>query len=190
MDIKESLKPLCLAMQLNEKELDILLNAFQYKKYAKGEYILQQGDVCTKSNYVISGCAKMDYTDQLGHEHIVMFAITDWWLSDLGSFITQLPADYNIQCIEATEVVQLSKDDHNNLMNVLPKFETFFREKLQSALVHAQKRIIINFSHTAKERYILFKEQYPAIEQRIPQYMVASYLGITKEFFSKIKKEL
>lgn len=188
--MKEHLMPLITAMQLNEVEQNILLNAFQYKKYAKGEYILQQGDVCIKSNYVVSGCAKMDYTDPSGHEHIVMFAIKDWWLSDLGSFITQSPADYNIQCLETTEVLQLSVEWQNKLINKLPKFETFFREKLQSALVHAQKRIIINFSHTAKERYILFREQYPDIEQRIPQYMLASYLGVTKEFFSKMKKEL
>lgn len=177
-------------IELNQEEQDFLLSKVRYRKYLKGQYILQQGDVCKYSNYVVSGCVKMAYIDSNGQEHIVMFAIQDWWVSDLASFIDQTPADYNIQCIEATEVVQFTRQHEEELMDRLPQVERLFRKKIQKAFVSAQKRVILNLSHTAKERYILFKKQYPTIEQRIPQYMIASYLGVTKEFFSKMKSEL
>ena len=177
-------------VELTKEEQTFLLSKVQYKSYKKGEYILQQGDVCRFSNYITSGCVKMSYIDKTGHEHIVLFGIKDWWVSDLGSFISQTPADYNIQCIEPTEVIQFTKQGEGELMDRLPQVERLFRKKIQNAFVSAQKRIILNLSHSAKERYLLFREQYPSIEQRIPQYMVASYLGVTKEFFSKMKKEL
>jgi len=189
MDAKPLLEHLLKEINLSEEEQTFLFTQVQYRKYLKGQYILQQGDVCKHSNYVVSGCAKMAYIDKEGHEHIVMFAVTDWWLSDLGSFITQTPSDYNIQCLEPTEVIRFTQAGEEELLRKIPQFECLFRQKLQNALVSAQKRIILNFSHTAKERYLLFKKQYPNIEQRIPQYMVASYLGVTKEFFSKMKNE-
>lgn len=177
-------------IHLTEEEQELFLSLVKYRKYLKGQYILQQGDVCRFSNYVVSGCAKMAYIDREGHEHIVMFAQTDWWVSDLGSLITETPSDYNIQCIEPTEVIQMTREGEEELLSKLPQLERLFRHKLQYALASAQKRIIFNFSHTAKERYQSFKKQYPNLEQRIPQYMIASYLGVTKEFFSKMKKEL
>ena len=98
--------------------------------------------------------------------------------------------DYNIQCIENTELFQISYDIIEELYIEIPKLERFFRKIIERALVASQKRIVSNFSLTAKERYLLFKETYPKIEQRVPQYMIASYLGITKEFLSKIKSQL
>ena len=177
-------------ISLTDEEASLLLSKINYRKYLKGQYIVQQGDVCKNNSFVISGCTKMFNMDNDGQEHIVMFSIKDWWSSDLGSFITQTPSDYNIQCIEPTEVIQFSYDNQEELFQEIPKFERFFRKILEKALVASQKRIVRNFSLTAKERYLNFKELYPTIEQRIPQYMVASYLGITKEFLSKIKSQL
>ena len=190
MDAKPLLDYFLGYMELTAEEQTFLLSKVRYRKYLKGQYILQQGDVCKYSSYVVSGCVKMAYVDVNGHEHIVMFAIKDWWVSDLGSFIDQTPADYNIQCIEATEVVQFTKETEEEVMNRLPQIERLFRKKLQKAFLSAQKRVILNLSLTAKDRYILFKKQYPQIEQRLPQYMIASYLGVTKEFFSKMKSEI
>lgn len=177
-------------IDLTAEEQQFLTSRVRHQKFRKGDYILQQGDICKYSNYIVSGCVKMAYIDSNGHEHIVLFGIQDWWVSDLASFIDQTPAYYNIQCIEDTEVIQFTKNGEEELMDKLPQVERLFRKKIQRAFVNAQKRIILNLSHTAKERYLLFKMQYPTIEQRIPQYMVASYLGITKEFFSKLKREL
>lgn len=175
---------------LNEEEEAILLSKVNYRKYLKGQYIVQQGDVCKSSSFIISGCTKTFYVDNKGQEHIVMFAIEDWWTSDIGSFITQTPADYNVQCLEPTEAIQFSYNVQEELLEKIPKLERLFRKMLERAFVSSQKRIVRNFSLTAKERYLYFKEQYPSMEQRIPQYLIASYLGITKEFLSKIKSQL
>ena len=119
-----------------------------------------------------------------------MFAIENWWTGDLGSFITQTPADYNIQSLENSVLTQIYYEDLEQLYIQIPKLERFFRIIIQKALVTSQKRIINNFSLPAKDRYLKFREQYPQIEQRVPQYMIASYLGITKEFLSKIRNQL
>ena len=119
-----------------------------------------------------------------------MFAIENWWTADLGSFITQTPADYNVQCLENSVLAQLSYEDLRQLYLQIPKLERFFRIIIQKAYVASQKRLINNLSLPAKERYLQFREQYPQIEQRVPQYMIASYLGITKEFLSKIRSQL
>jgi len=177
-------------VSLTKEEETILLSKVSYRKYLKGQYIVQQGDVCKYSNYLISGCTKTFYMDDNGQEHIIMFAIEDWWTSDIGSFITQTPADYNVQCLENTEVIQFQYHNQEELFHEIPKLERLFRKMLEKALVSSQKRIVKGFSLTAKEQYLYFKEQYPTIEQRVPQYMIASYLGITKEFLSKIKSQL
>ena len=175
---------------LAKTEEILLLSKVSYRKYLKGQYVLQRGDVCKYSGFVISGCTRTFYVDDEGQEHIVMFSIEDWWASEIGSFITQLPSNYNVQCVENTELIQLSYSDQEELFKEIPKLERFFRLILEQAFVASQKRIISSFSLTAKEQYLNFKAQYPKLEQRIPQYMVASYLGISKEFLSRMKKQL
>tara|TARA_R110002050_G_scaffold300548_2_gene470452 strand:- start:275 stop:868 length:594 start_codon:yes stop_codon:yes gene_type:complete len=192
--IKEKAQPLLSYIDkhisLTQKEEDFLLSKIKYRKYLKGQYILQQGDICKYEYFVISGCTKTFHVDDSGQEHIIMFSIENWWTSDMGSFITQTPADYNIQCIDNTELIMFSFDVIEELYTKIPKLERFFRQIIEKALVASQKRIVRSFSLSAKDRYLYFKTQYPKIEQRIPQYMVASYLGITKEFLSKIKSQL
>ncbi|WP_010178472.1 Crp/Fnr family transcriptional regulator [Aquimarina agarilytica] len=177
-------------VQLTKKENEFLLSKINTRKYSKGKYLVVQGDVCNYTSFIISGCTKTFHTDKKGNEHIVLFAEANWWCSDLGSFISKSPADYNIQCIEATEVFEFSYAIREELCEKIPKLDRFFRKILEKALVTSQKRIVRNLSLSAKERYLLFCKEYPTIEQRVSQYMVASYLGITKEFLSKLKKEL
>ncbi len=177
-------------INLTIEEEIILLSKIVHRNYLKDQYIVQQGDICKSANFIISGCTKTFYMDGEGQEHIVMFSIEDWWSSDLGSFITQTPADFNLQCLENTELIQFTYNNLKELYAEIPKLERFFRKIIERAFVASQKRIIRNFSLTAKERYLIFKEAYPKIEQRVPQYMIASYLGITKEFLSKIKGQL
>lgn len=177
-------------VDLTPNEINILLENITHRKYLKGQYIVQQGDICRFESFVTKGCLKTFYTDNEGQEHIVLFAIENWWTADLGSFLTQKPADYNVQCIENTEVIQFSFEKMELLYQKIPKLERFFRIIIQKAFVASEKRIVKNFSLPAKERYIEFKNTYPQIEQRVPQYMIASYLGITKEFLSKIKSQI
>jgi len=177
-------------ISLTDEEESILISRLNFRKYLKGQYIVQHGDVCRFSSFLTSGCTKTFYIDHDGQEHIMMFSIKDWWSSDLGSFISQLPANYNVQCIEPTEAIQISYENQQKLYDEIPKLDRLFRKILERALVASQNRLVRNLSLTAKERYLFFKEQYTSFEQRIPQYMIASYLGITKEFLSKIKSQI
>ena len=177
-------------IDLTSKEELLLLSKVVFRRYLKNQYIVQQGDICKSANFIISGCSKTFYMDFEGQEHIVMFSIEDWWTSDLGSFITQTPADFNVQCIENTELIQFTFENLEELYSEIPKLERLFRKIVERAFVASQKRIIRNFSLDAKERYNIFRSTYPKIDQRVPQYMIASYLGITKEFLSKIKSQL
>ncbi|MDN3664443.1 Crp/Fnr family transcriptional regulator [Algibacter miyuki] len=175
---------------LTPGERAFLESKVSYRKYLKGQYIIQQGDVCKHVCFVISGCTKTFYLDKEGQEHVLMFAIKDWWTSDMGSYITQTPADFSVQCLEDTEVAVFSYDTSEMLYAEIPSLERFFRQIVERAFAASQKRIIRNLSLSAKERYLFFKNEYPKIEKRIPQYLVASYLGMTKEFLSKIKSQL
>ncbi len=190
MNIAPLLNSISKYISLTDKEIEYLESKVFVRKYLKGQYIVQQGDVCKYECYVLSGCTKTFYVDQEGQEHIIMFSIEDWWTSDMGSFISQTPADFNVQCLENSELIMISHDVVDDLYREIPKLERFFRKIVERAFVASQKRIVRNFSLTAKEQYLYFREQYPLIEQRIPQYMIASYLGITKEFLSKIKSQL
>ncbi len=177
-------------IQLTSEEKSLVINRVNHRKYLRNQYVVQQGDVCRFESFVLSGCLKTFYVDQDAQEHIVMFAVENWWCADLGSFITQTPADYNIQCLENTELLQFSFDNLQQLYLEVPQLERFFRIIIQNAYVATEKRIVRNFSLSAKERYLKFREQYPQMEQRVPQYMIASYLGITKEFLSKLRGQL
>jgi CRP-like cAMP-binding protein len=119
-----------------------------------------------------------------------MFAIEEWWVSDMGSFVNQTPADYNIQCLENCELLQFTRSTLEELYHKIPALERFFRIIIQNAFVAAQKRIVSNHRLSARDRYISFTDQYPDIVRRVPQYLIASYLGITKEFLSKIRAQI
>lgn len=175
---------------LSSQEEDTLLSKIKYRKYLKNQYIVQQGDVCQYFSFVVSGCLRVFHLDDEGKEHIIRFAVENWWAGDLGSFVEQVPAIYNVQCLEATEVFQLSNEKLNELYLEIPRIERLFRKLFQNAFIASEKRIVNNFSLTAKERYLIFLDQYPDFEQRVPQYMIASYLGITKEFLSKLRHQL
>jgi CRP-like cAMP-binding protein len=190
MEVQSLLNYIGNYVSLTSEEEAFLISKVAYRKYLKGQFILQQGDICKHQCFVVSGCTKTFHVDDSGQEHIVMFSIENWWTSDMGSFISQIPADYNIQCIEQTELIMFSSDVMEELYAEIPKLERFFRQIIERALVASQKRIVRSFSLSAKDRYLYFRNQYPKIEKLIPQYMVASYLGITKEFLSKLKKEL
>ena len=190
MQIKPFFEYIKQFIELTPVEEDYILAKVKIKKYLKGQFVVKNGEVCRYENFVLSGCLKTFYIDNDGHEHVVMFAIENWWTADLGSFIEQSPADYNVQCLEKSVLAQLSYDDLEQLYLQIPKLERFFRIIIQKAYVATQKRLINNLSLPAKERYLQFLDQYPLIEQRVPQYMIASYLGITKEFLSKIRSQI
>ena len=177
-------------VNLTEKEEEILASKLIHRTYLKGQYIVQEGDTYRYQTFIISGKVRTFYLDDNGNEHIIAFGIENWWVGDICSFTTQSPAEFNTQCLESTTVVQISYKDMEQLYLDIPALERYFRIIIQKAYGNMSKRIVRNHSLTAKERYLLFKEAYPEIIQRVPQYMVASYLGITKEFLSSIRKQI
>jgi len=175
---------------LSDEEFNHFISLAKQRKIRKKQYILQAGDVCRYESFVISGCLRAYYVDDKGQEHILQFAVEDWWIGDMHSFLTETPATYNIDALEESELLQLDKASLEKLYKLVPQFERFFRIKIQNAFIHLQQRIIASMSETAEQRYLQFIEKYAELEQRLPQHQVASYLGITPEFLSRIRKNL
>lgn len=177
-------------IKLSNEEEEMVLGKLKYTVFLKNEFIGSQGEIARVQSFILTGGARMFMLDDEGVEHTVQIGLENWWMADLGSFITQSPADYSIQCFEKTEVLQLAYADLQDLYNLVPKMDRFYRIIIQNAYVSAQKRIVNKTMLPAKERYLEFRTKYPEMEQRVPQYMIASYLGITKEFLSKIRGQL
>lgn len=177
-------------INLSEEEEFLISSKITYRKYLKGQYILQQGDTCNFINFILKGTTKTFHLDKDGNEHIFRFAIENWWATDLPSFMNQETSNTNIQCLKNTEVVQISLKDLEYLFINVTELEYFFRVLFQKVSITLEKRIINNLSFSATEKYLLFKEEYPEFEQRIPQYMIASYLGISKQYLSEIRNQI
>lgn len=175
---------------LNERERDFFLSTLKPATFSKKDLFLQEGVVCKDSAFVIDGAMKSFTIDQEGKEHILNFATPGWWISDLYSLISQKPCILNIEAVADAEVLILSWDDQQLLYANVPKFERFFRIIVENSLVASQQRLIDNLSSTAEERYLHFIKKYPTIPFCVPQHNIASYLGITPEFLSKIRARL
>lgn len=190
MDTQLILKNVSRFITLTDEERDYFVSIMRPRTYRKRQYVVQAGDVCKYENFVTKGCLRSYFVDDNGFEHILQFAIEDWWIGDMASFITQTPAMLNVEAVEDTELIQILKIDLDTLFDKYPKFDRFYRELIQKSMVTQQKRILSNISLTAEQRYIAFRSQYAFLEQRLPQNYIASYLGITPEFLSKIRKKI
>ncbi|MFK7796580.1 MAG: Crp/Fnr family transcriptional regulator [Aureispira sp.] len=190
MKYQPFLDSICNKITLTEEEKAILINHLLLKTYLKGQYIVQEGNVCKYQTFIISGKTRTFYLDEEGNEHIVNFGIENWWVGDVCSFTTQTPAEFNAQCLDKTTVVHMTYNDMEYLYQAIPKLERYFRLIMQKAYASMSKRIVRNHAMPARERYLLFIATYPNIAQRVPQYMIASYLGITKEFLSRMRKQI
>jgi len=160
-----------------------------HRKLRKRQYLLQAGEVCRYENFVIKGCVRAYTVDEKGEEHIVMFGMEDWWISDMYSFITATPATLHIDALEDSEVLSIEKSDLENVYLRIPLFERFYRLLLQNSIVANQRRVLSAISQTAEEQYLAFIRKYPSLEQRVSQSQIASYLGITPETISRIRKQ-
>lgn len=177
-------------IQISEKDLEEICSYFQPKVFRKKDFLLHQGSIFNYEGFVVSGCFRIFTIDKKGNENILYFAAEDWWLMDNDSFMNQSPSDLNIQALENSEVLLITKTDKQKLFETVPVVEKLFRIMSQKALVAWQRRLIRNHSLTSKERYQYFLNTYPTIASKLPDKQIASYLGITHEFLSKIKKQL
>jgi CRP-like cAMP-binding protein len=176
-------------ISLDPTETDRLKDYFRVKQLKKKQFLQHQGDVTYYETFVTKGCLRTYYLDQQGQEHIVQFALESWWIGDLYSFLTQHPSRYTIQALEDCELLQIDKNSLEELYQEVPKLERFFRIIIQNAFIASTNRVLSSMSQPAEERYLEFIGKYPDIEQRVPQYHVAAYLGVTAEFLSRIRKK-
>ncbi len=177
-------------LPLDEGEKAVVKEVFKERKVKRRQFILQEGDVCKHNTFVVEGCFKMYTVDPNGKEHNLQFAIENWWIGDIGSFHSEKPSKLYIEAIENSIILQCNKEDQLKLFVDYPKFNRIFRVLAENAIVSLQNRILQNISSTAEERYVEFLKKYPQLFNRISNVQIASYLGVTPEFLSTIRKNM
>ena len=175
---------------LNRAEIEYLKSKLIEKKVKRRQFILQEGDVCKHISFVVSGCFKMYKVDDKGAAHNLQFSIENGWISDLGSFHSEKPSELYIEALEASTILQITRPDLILLYINFSKFDRIFRVLIENAFVSLQKRVLLNISSTAEERYLDFLKKYPNLFNRISNVQIASYIGVTPEFLSKIRKNI
>ncbi|WP_111308269.1 Crp/Fnr family transcriptional regulator [Confluentibacter sediminis] len=177
-------------VSFTEEELNIFHSLLEIKTVSKKEYLLQEGDICDFEAFVINGCLIKYYINEKGAEVIVQFAIEDGWISDIASFSNGKPSHFFIETLEDSELFILTPSKKEELLSRVPKFERVFRILVQRHLSVTQDRLVNTIAKTAPEKYLDFLEHYPTIPQRVAQHYIASYLGISAEFLSKVRTRL
>ena len=175
---------------LTEEEKVLLEESFVLRKVKRKEKILAAGEVCKHYTFIVKGCIRMFGVDDKGFEHNIQFAAENDWIADIGSFHTQKPSLLNIESLEAGVVLQVKQQDLYYLYKKIRKLNLIFKVLIELKYIELQNRVLQNFSSTADERYLSFLEQYPILFNRLPNTQIASYLGITPEFLSKVRKNL
>ncbi|MDI9875079.1 Crp/Fnr family transcriptional regulator [Flectobacillus rivi] len=175
---------------LNDEERNLILPKVSHKKVKRRHTILQEGMVCKHYSFVVGGCFRMYGIDDKGYEHNIQFAAEGDWISDIGSFHSGKTSQLYIEAIEPSEVIQIEQQDLYFLYNHIPKLNRIFKVIMENKFVELQNRVLQTFSSTAEQRYLSFLEQYPNLSSRLPNTQIASYLGITPEFLSKIRKDI
>ena len=175
---------------LTGEEEELIKSFLTTKKLRKKQYLLQEGDICKTIAFVEKGALREYTLDENGNEHIVQFALEGWIISDLYSFLTGEPATYNIDALEDSELVLITKSSYEELLKKVPKYETYTRLNITGAYIAMQKRLTSTISASSEERYSAFNAIYPDIVQRVPQHMIASYMGLTPETLSRIRRKI
>lgn len=176
-------------VSLSEMEIAEILPRVDIVSVDKKKFLLQPGQVSRHMRFVASGCMRSFYVDENNQEHTLQLGIENWWINDLYSYLSQQPSRMFLQAVENTVLIQISKNNLEELFRLVPAMSDFFRIKMQAAYVALQERTIENMSVDAYERYTRFRSDYRDIEQRVPQYIIASYLGVTPEFLSHLRKK-
>jgi len=174
-------------VSLTEAEMTEFTNAFKLRTIKKKQFVIQPDFIAKYRTYVLSGAFRSYVIDQDGTDHTIQFALEDWWISDLNSYLYQQPATMFVVALEDSVVLQIDYETEQQLKQNNHRFETFFRVGAERTAAFHQRRIISALTRTAEERYDDFQKTYPSVAQRLPQYAIASYLGMSTEFLSRIR---
>ncbi|MEJ7912005.1 MAG: Crp/Fnr family transcriptional regulator [Chitinophagaceae bacterium] len=177
-------------VSLNDEEEAIIKTYLTPKKLRKKQYLLQEGDICRYLSFVERGLLRSYSVDDKGAEHMIQFAWEGWWMVDIFSFLTGEQSTYNIDAIEDTELLMIQPRSYEELMLKVPRMERYFRILFQNNIIAKERRLISSISHAAEEKYLNLVQTHPGIIQRIPQNLIASYIGITPETLSRVKRNL
>lgn len=176
------------SLTLSDDEKQLIHDAFKHKRLRKKQYYLQEGDVSKNIGFVVKGALRMYSVDSKGHEHIVRFSLENWWVGDYESYMMLTPSKFNIDAVEDAELLMVSNPQSQELQAQIPAFAGMIRELDKRANIATQNRVHAAISLTAEERFQHLQETYPGFLQRFPQNMIASYLGISPETLSRIRK--
>jgi CRP-like cAMP-binding protein len=177
-------------IRLDKEEISYFTSLLSHKEMRRKEFVLQAGAIAKHINFIHTGALKAYYLDVKSDENIIMLAVDDWWVTDMYSFTSGKPAMQYISAIEDSVIFQLQKNDFDQLLVKIPAFERFFRILMQNAYIREQLRVIQNLSMPAEERYLNFLNKYPQLVQRVTQKQIASYIGVSPEFLSAMRKRM
>lgn len=177
-------------LPLKTEEKEMIASRASHRKIKRRQLILQESFTCKHYSFVVKGCFRMYAIDEKGTEHNVQFAADGDWIADIGSFHAGKPSGFCIEAIEPSEILQIEQQDLYFLYTNIPKLDRIFKVIIENKFVELQNRVLQNISSTAQQRYLYFLEQYPHLANRLPNTQIASYLGITPEFLSKIRGDL
>ncbi|WP_373058374.1 Crp/Fnr family transcriptional regulator [Zunongwangia sp. H14] len=177
-------------IHLSKQEEEEFISVLSEKKINKKQFLTRPGDKVDAEYYVVKGCLQSYYQDEAGNKHIIQLAVEDWWISDFEAFFSGKKAELYVEAIEDCLLLGLERQTLEMLYKRIPKFERFFRIKTTKAFVSLRSRILSALQKTGKQRYLDFCKDYPQIESRVPNYIIANYLGIKAESLSRIRKEI
>lgn len=178
------------SISITDEDFEFVKTLFLPKKLRKRQYLLQQSDICKYTTFVEKGILRTYTVDKEGNDHILQFSFEGWWAADLYSYFTEEPSLFNIEALEDCEVLLITRASWDKLLEKIPAFERYFRILIQNNLIATQRRLMGSLSETAEEKYIKLIHNFPDCIQRVPQYMIASYLGITRETLSRIRSQM
>ncbi|WP_353162638.1 Crp/Fnr family transcriptional regulator [Myroides odoratus] len=175
---------------LQDEEAEQILSYFETEEIKKNEFILEQGEICRYNYFVLKGCLRIYIFNDAGKEQILHFAIENWWISDLSSYFNQTKSRCYIQALENSQVIKISYQNYNQLVVENQNFSQFMRIIFQQSFTNLQEHFVDTLNRNGKARYLDFIQKHPNLVQRVSQYMIASYLGLTPEFISKVRKKI
>lgn len=177
-------------VDISDEKLEKYCEAFVSQKIKKKNFLLTEGSICEFEGFVVKGCFKVFHTDRNAAEQILYFAIENWWISDIDSFVNGIPSKLTIQALEDSEILLISRESKEKLYQEMPEVERLMRLKFQRSIIALQRRIIDNLSKSSEERYIEFLQEYPETAKRLTNIQIAAYLGVTPESLSRVRRKI